>query len=679
MNPKLMIYYIKLNEDNPFESFLFLNKKYIIDKSSKYISIDIDKNLLTERKEKKIFKIEFIRKTKTKELNISDNIIYRFNLYFGVNKAYLFLSNQKEQLLFELYFREKEVSVIYENLELTNTDYFDDDSRRRMVIINSPYLIKIKGSYNFIYEYISTNLRKEKENSYSISVFDIEKSFCSAKIIKDENNASYSSLLKGYKTSLENFKNDINNLLFEADDDKKYKDIIQRNFICILDINFSKDISNLKDDIKSDNEYYLMYLYYFWYILYICYCKNNNYEIPIKTMVEYLNKFYYTYLEDKDLLPYQKVLLFYSNSVYFVKIQNTKIYESKELKLIKFKNSKEKSVYGLSLKFIKEFIHKLKSNSALFYPLLLLNSGEYYYQNELTYGFDAQNCDNIKYHLNDLIPEVFFEIKDGFSEISNNDYGFNYKGLGIVFLNRDALLRNYNYNPELFEYNNFDNEKKVKSYAVKVSMTIIYECFRQNKYIYNSSKIIDLSLRFFSNEKNLVTNISPPSYSYDNNFIMTSSHPNNGESGKFLEFLFGQYEHKMIISLIFEIDDISKLYDSIDYFVKDDLSDIRKYIAMKYELKKRGYNYQENNDYNLKEENKNLEIVFNNKYKDDLFILKNEIFDRSKSNDDLSEFIFSSKSQIKGYNYYMKKANDESDLTKKAEYLWELLNNLKSC
>jgi hypothetical protein len=477
---------------------------------------------------------------------------------------------------------------------------------------------------------------------------------------------------------LENFKNDLINLLLKTDNNKNYLDIIQRNFICILDINFSKDKSNLMEDFKSDNEYYLMYLYFLWYILYICYCKNDNYEIPIKTMVEYLNKFYYIYLEDKDLLPYQKVLLFYSNSVYFVRIQNTKIYESKELRLIKCKNSKEKSVYGLSLKFIKEFIHKLKSNSALFYPLLLLNNGEYFYQNKSTYGFDAQNCDNLKYHLNDLIPEVFFEIKNGFSEISNYDYGFNYKGLGIVFLNRDALLRKYNKNPELFEYNNLDDEKKVKSYAVKVSKTLIHECFGHNKYIYNSPKIIDSPLRFFNNENNLVTIISPTSYANDNEFIMKGSYPDKGESGKFLEFFFGHYEQKMIISLIFEIDDISKLYDSVDYFVKDDLSEVRKYIIMKYVLKNRGYNYKENCDYNLEEENKNLESVFNNKYKDDLSNIKSKIFDRSKSNDDISEVIFLSKSKIKGCNYYRNKAIEESNLSKKAEYLWELLSNLKS-
>lgn len=163
----------------------------------------------------------------------------------------------------------------------------------------------------------------------------------------------YSSLLKDYKTSLDNFKNEINDLLLKTDNNKVYIDIIKRYFICILDINFSKDKSNLMDDFKSDNDYYLMYLYFLWYILYTCYCKNDTYEIRIKTMVEYLNKFYYAYLEDKDLFPYQKDLLFYSNSVYYVRIQNTKIYESKELRLIKCKNCKEKSVYGLSFKFIK--------------------------------------------------------------------------------------------------------------------------------------------------------------------------------------------------------------------------------------------------------------------------------------------------------------------------------------
>ena len=44
----------------------------------------------------------------------------------------------------------------------------------------------------------------------------------------------------------------------------------------------------------------------------------------------------------------------------------------------------------------------------------------------------------------------------------------------------------------------------------------------------------------------------------------------------------------------------------------------------------------------------------------------------------ISEVIFLSKNEIKGYNYYRNKAIEESNLSKKAEYLWELLSNLKS-
>ena len=50
------------------------------------------------------------------------------------------------------------------------------------------------------------------------------------------------------------------------------------------------------------------------------------------------------------------------------------------------------------------------------------------YNNESVYGFDVQNCDNIKSHLYDLIPEIFFEIEDEVLDITNS------KGYGIILL-----------------------------------------------------------------------------------------------------------------------------------------------------------------------------------------------------------------------------------------------------
>ena len=56
-------------------------------------------------------------------------------------------------------------------------------------------------------------------------------------------------------------------------------------------------------------------------------------HVLINIMVEYLNNFYCTYLEDRDLLPYQKVLIFYSNCVHFVYLHNIKS-NAKKLKFV---------------------------------------------------------------------------------------------------------------------------------------------------------------------------------------------------------------------------------------------------------------------------------------------------------------------------------------------------------
>ena len=75
-----------------------------------------------------------------------------------------------------------------------------------MILINAPIKIKIEGCEDIIYEYISKTLRKQKENSYQISVFDSSNSYAVAKIIKKEMDFSVISDIKNYKASLEDFQ-----------------------------------------------------------------------------------------------------------------------------------------------------------------------------------------------------------------------------------------------------------------------------------------------------------------------------------------------------------------------------------------------------------------------------------------------------------------------------------------
>ena len=73
-----------------------------------------------------------------------------------------------------------------------------------------------------------------------------------------------------------------------------------------------------------------------------------------------------------------------------------------------------------------------------------------------------------------------------------------------------------------------------------------------------------------------------------------------------------------------------------------------------------------------------MERLFNKKYNNDLEDIKKELFENSKTKDDLTEIYFLTKYDIKGYDYYMNNAKEETIFTKKADYLWEILNNLKS-
>ena len=138
--PKLIITFIKGEQNNPFKSFNFLKKDYPIIDNKNEENIDIiDDDIFEKDKESQIVEFKLLSKK-------DDNyFIYKFNLYYGVNRAYCFLINYTK-FLFELCFRENK-NVIFRDLILKETDYFDNDSRRRMILINAPIATNIEGAF----------------------------------------------------------------------------------------------------------------------------------------------------------------------------------------------------------------------------------------------------------------------------------------------------------------------------------------------------------------------------------------------------------------------------------------------------------------------------------------------------------------------------------------------------
>ena len=79
------------------------------------------------------------------------------------------------------------------------------------------------------------------------------------------------------------------------------------------------------------------------------------------------------------------------------------------------------------------------------------------------------------------------------------------------------------------------------------------------------------------------------------------------ESDKFFEYFFGKYDdNKLIIDLIFQIDYIGNLLDNVDYFVKEDLDELKKYIINKYKIS--NYNDTKYDDKNLTFEQENIKM-----------------------------------------------------------------------
>ena len=214
--------------------------------------------------------------------------------------------------------------------------------------------------------------------------------------------------------------------------------------------------------------------------------KNNDDSISnevicnysISEVFEYITKFYEKYKNDKELLNYQKVLLFWSNAVYFIKINDMIEYNNSKLEYVNIKNIENNSVFGLCFQFLNDLIFNLNNKSEIFYPLLLLDCGLYYHSDTPTYGFDFQNCESIKSHLKDLIPDVFFVFEK--RDLCQEEKGFTYKGFKIIFLNKLVVLNNFKGNP----IKNDNNTRDVKHYAIRTTKFFMHETFGHVKFIY---------------------------------------------------------------------------------------------------------------------------------------------------------------------------------------------------
>ena len=608
IKPQLIIKFLSIKNSENYNYIKIFGKTYDVNPMN-FLEIDIPYELFKEEKEKIIIDIILI--------SLDDDekkIIFNYNAYYGINKAYCFTdiaSNLKLKALFELCFYNGKIDIKIDKNNITEADSFDDSNRQRITLINidkNQYLEEINRYLN---DYIPLSLRDF--NSFQISIFNHKYHYYSSKVIKEENDFSFVKAIENKKNILEQFYASLIDLTNkQTNNSDNYIKLIKKYDIEIIEnINFSQKKNILKKEFEIENIYYYIYLYYLYYSLYIClvYNKEKN-VLKGLDIYNYINNFYNIYLKDNDLLTFQKVILFISNTIFFLHQNNIKKYDSMNLQYIKKKDIKEKSVFGCCFKFINNFIEKLNTQSLLFYPLLLLDSGKSYFYEKEIYCFNMEPIKVIKAHLQDLIPDVFFIYHEkSVNQEHYHEKGFNYKGYQCIFLNIETLIENFQFDLKTYEYKNKEEEKIIKNNSIRVSKTLFHESFAHNKFIFSFSSCQSPTL-FFNHDNDLIEIVPTNSEKSGPNILKASNCENKGESGKFLEYFFGMYESSLVIDLIFKIDNPYKLIDNIDYFVHKNLDMIKNYIIYKYIIKTRGIDFSDKDDKTLEDDvNEMIKII----------------------------------------------------------------------
>ena len=257
------------------------------------------------------------------------------NIYYGINKAYCFLTeDNKCKVLIEYNYIEVQ-QIFYDDLKLN--EYDGNGLVKRIVLINSPDLLEISETrvtfLNFIYKF------PKNINSFEIADFDYSNLLFGIRQIKAEEKFCIINDMKKQKQVLEKFFIDLKSFIEKKVEDKNSYINLYKNFdIKEYDINFSQNKKLLENEFKSNDDYYVMFLYWIWYSIKSSYLM-EKYEckISIIDIFNYINQFYNLYLQDKELQIYQKVLLFYSHVSFFLDKNSVELYKSANLNYIKKK------------------------------------------------------------------------------------------------------------------------------------------------------------------------------------------------------------------------------------------------------------------------------------------------------------------------------------------------------
>lgn len=515
-------------------------------------------------------------------------------LYYGENNAYFQLDQFGNT--YEYIFKDNNLN--FEDINCTNKfdifDTFDTKDRKRLVLLNfSDEYIKINGTpYNFYSNIVFNNLEIRNILSFQISeISQINKVYL-IKEITDFPTINFRDLTNK-EMILNNFIKEIKNLLLIPEKDlykNKYNEI-KNQFINSL--NMCEIIKFLYLDgpklyiMERMEEETSLDLEIYWKLnLYVYYMKKKRMS---------KNKIFFQELYDKswqmknkldneqELNLFQKI---YVLNNFFDLVKSCKSIKSLNrinIRYFLFSKSKPNSILAKVKKFFDEFIHNLTEDSFIFPYILKVDAGCGFYRHDKIFTYDMQNLDMIKSHLKQIFPDIlFFYYKKNDTMATTSIQGsLSLNEYQLLKHDRKKYISKINYEEEEIDNNTSDN----------IAMDIVLDFFHEytgHKKYGEYEFYEDSPKKYFDNFGNLIELMpiqeeSNKQEGDNKEYILSSTHNNEGESGYFIELSFGKIENKYLFDEMFKLKDKGDLLDKVGLFTDVSPEKLKEYVSLKRE------------------------------------------------------------------------------------------------
>jgi len=240
----IFIFISDLKEKRFISKFRLSFQNAIQNIESNEIEFDIPKELFKFGRDKIVISIDLYENNLSSQ--ISQSYIYKFNVYKGENKAYVFTDSWNCKV-FEVIFKNLEsLTILKGHMKFSQLDSLDNKYRKRLTLINcgnTAFQInkKIYDFANIIYKNYEIN--DNLPESYQISIEDLSEKIFIIKPLSEPKELDLSYI----KDNKENFRNIMNNLENILVDERNYLlNYHNKQYINEIELLIKKDAKIIK-------------------------------------------------------------------------------------------------------------------------------------------------------------------------------------------------------------------------------------------------------------------------------------------------------------------------------------------------------------------------------------------------------------------------------------------------